>query len=184
MVGKSSTKPIRVDVRINGKPLSMEVDTGAAVSLISYKKLKQVLPRIKIKKTMVVLRTYTSEVIPVRGEVQVIVTYGEQKKLTLYVTRQEGPCLREWLTSIRLDWKTIGLAAMDTNQTRLHEMLKRYDVFQDELGTMKTIKAKLKLKENAIPKFHRPHTVPFAPVEQELNRLEGKGILQKVDHTK
>ena len=88
----------------------MEVDTGAAVSLISYKRLKQVLPRIKIRKTTVVLRTYTSEVIPVRGEVQVNVTYGEQKKLTLYVTKQEGPSLlgREWLTSIRLDWKTIG----------------------------------------------------------------------------
>ena len=72
MVGKSSTtKPIRVEVQISGKPLSMEVDTGAAVSLISYKRLKQVLPRIKIRKTTVVLRTYTSEVIPVRGEVQV-----------------------------------------------------------------------------------------------------------------
>ena len=183
MVGKSSTKPIRVEVRINGKPLSMEVDTGAAVSLISYKRLKQVLPRIKINKTSVVLRTYTSEIIPVRREVQVNVAYGEQrKKLTLYVTKQEGPCLlgREWLTSIRLDWKTIGLAAMDTNQMRLHEMLKRYDeVFQDELGTMKTIKAELKLKENATPKFHRPRTVPFAlrgAVEQELNRLEERNF--------
>ena len=190
MVGKSSTKPICVEVRINGKPLSMKVDTGATVSLISYKRLKQVLPRIKINKTSVVLRTYTSEIIPVRGEVQVNVTYGEQrKKLTLYVTKQEGPCLlgREWLTSIRLDWKTIGLAAMDTKQMRLHEMLKRYDeVFQDELGTMKTIKAELKLKENATPKFHRPRTVPFAlrgAVEQELNRLEEKGILRKVSHS-
>ena len=66
-------------------------------------------------------------------------------------------------------------------------MLKRYDeVFQDELGTMKTIKAKLKLKENATPKFHRPRTVPFAlkeAVEQELNRLEKKGILKRVDHS-
>lgn len=40
MVGKSSTKPIRVEVRVNSKPLLMEVDTGAAVSLISYKRLK------------------------------------------------------------------------------------------------------------------------------------------------
>ena len=190
MVGKSSTKPIRVEVRISGKPLSMEVDTGATVSLISYKRLKQVLPRIKINKTLVVLRTYTSEIIPVRGEVQVNVTYGEQrKKLTLHVTKQEGPCLlgREWLTSIRLDWKTIGLAAMDTNQMRLHEILKCYDeVFQDELGTMKTIKAELKLKENATPKFHCPCTMPFAlrgAVEQELNWLEEKGILRKVCHS-
>ena len=91
MVGKSSTKPIRVDVQINGKPLLMEVDTGAAVSLISYKKLKQVLPRIRIKKTTVVLRTYMSEVIPVQGEVQVMVTYGEQKKkLTLPCMSRDG----------------------------------------------------------------------------------------------
>ena len=193
MVGKSSTQPIRVEVKINGKPLSMEVDTGAAVSLISYRKLKQILPRIKINKTTVVLRTYTSEVIPVRGEVQVNVGYGEQKKkLTLYVTRQEGPCLmgREWLTSIRLDWKTIGLTVMDTCQIRLRSLLKRYDastvIFQDDLGTMKTIKAELKLKENATPKFHRPRPVPFAlkgAVEQELNRLEEKGILRKVSHS-
>ena len=190
IVGKSSTRPIRVEVQINGKPLLMEVDTGAAVSLISYKKLKQVLPRVVIKKTNVVLRTYTSEVIPVRGEVQVNVSYGEQKKLlTLYVTKQEGPCLmgREWLTSIRLDWKTTGLASINSSQTRLHQLLKRYDeVFQDDLGTMKTIKAELKLKENASPKFHRPRTVPFAlkeAVEQELNRLEEKGFIKKVSHS-
>ena len=94
---------------------------------------------------------------------------------------------REWLTSIRLDWKAIELAAMDTNQTRLNQVLKRYDeVFQDELGTMKTIKAKLKLKENATPKFHCSRTVPFAlkeAVEQELNRLEKKGVLTRVDHS-
>ena len=94
------------------------------------------------------------------------VAYSEQKrKLTLYVTKQDGPCLlgREWLTNIRLNWKTIGLATLDRNQTRLHEILKRYgEVFQDELGTMKTIKAELKLKENATPKFHRPRTVEHA----------------------
>ena len=156
---------------------------GCAVSLISYK-LKQVLPPVKIRKTTIVLRTYTSEVIPVRGEVQVNVTYGEQK-LTLYVTKQEGPSLlgREWLTSIRLDWKMIGL---DKVQRRLHEMLNRYsEVFQDDLGTMKEIKAELKLKENASPKFHHPRTVPFAlkgAVEQELTLLEDKGIL-KVSHS-
>ena len=61
---------------------------------------------------------------------------------------------------------------MDTNQRRLHDMLKRYEeVFWDELGTMKNIKAELKLTKNVTPKFHRPRTVPFAlrePVEQEL----------------
>ena len=55
-------------------------------------------------------------------------------------------------------------------------------MFQDELGTMKTIKAELKLKENATPKFHRLRTVPLAlrgAVERELNRLEEKGNFEK-----
>ena len=76
---------------------------------------------------------------------------------------------------------------MDATQTRLQEMLKCYEeVFRDELGTMKEIKAELKIKENVTPKFHRPRTVPFAlrgAVEQELNRLEEKGILKKVSHS-
>ena len=66
-------------------------------------------------------------------------------------------------------------------------MLKHYDeVFQDELGNMKTIKAKLRLKENATPKFYRPRRVPFAlkeAVGQELNRIEEKGILKRVKHS-
>ena len=175
---------------MNGKPLAMEVDTGAAVSLISYKRLKRVLPRISINKTTVVLRTYTSEVIPVRGEVLVNVQYGNQnKKLTLYVTLNEGPCLmgRDWLRSIRLDWRTIGLTLVDTTQTQLATLLKRHEeVFRDELGTMKSIKAELKLRENATPKFHRPRPVPFAlkgAVEEELKRLEEKGIVKKVRHS-
>ena len=189
-VGNSSTKPIHVEIQIDGKPISMEVDTGAAVSLMSQKKLKQALPGAKVKPTNVVLRTYTSEVIPVLGEVLVDVTYGQQsKKLTLYVTKRDGPCLmgREWLKSIRLDWKTIGLMTKDPTQTRLSSMVKRYEeVFRDELGTMKSSKAELKMKEDASPRFHRPRSVPFAlkgAIEQELASLEEKGILKKVNHS-
>ena len=39
-IEKLSTRPIRVELQLNGKPLAMEVDIGAAVSLISYKRLK------------------------------------------------------------------------------------------------------------------------------------------------
>ena len=190
VVEKLANRPIQVELQLDGKPVTMEVDTGAAVSLISEWTLKQVLPKAAIHNTTVVLRTYTSERIPVRGELQVMVQYGNQKKrLTLYVTKGEGPCImgREWLKSIRLDWRTIGLATMDATQTRLHTLLETYkEVFRDELGTMNSVKAELKLKENVTPRFHRPRPVPFAlkgAVEQELARLEEKGILKKVSHS-
>ncbi len=68
-VGKISTCPIRVELEVEGQPFMMEVDTGAAVSLISECQLQQ--PRAEPKMTSVVLRTYISEQIPVVGEVRV-----------------------------------------------------------------------------------------------------------------
>ena len=76
---------------------------------------------------------------------------------------------------------------MDTSRTQLHMLLETYkEVFQDELGTMNSVKAELKLNENVTPKFHRPWSVPFAlkgAAEQELAQLEEKGILKKVSHS-
>lgn len=73
----------------------------------------------------------------------------------------------------------IGLASLDTTP-KVETLLKEYnEIFQDELGTMNSIRASLKLKENATPRFCSPRPLPFAlkgPVEQELNRLEEAGI--------
>lgn len=171
------------------KTLEMEVDMGAAVSVISEQKLKEVLSRAVVKRHWWPW-TYTPEKVPMCGEVQVTPQYGSQsKRLTLYVIRGEGPCLlgQEWLCSIRLDWKTIGLTTAASGvKASLETVLNRYsEVFRDELGTVRPIQAKLKLKEDVMPKFYRPHLVPFAlkeEVERELKRLEQKGILKKVKH--
>ena len=66
MVGKRSNHPILVEVQVNGLELTMEVDTGAAVSIISEQRLK-VLLDAGIKAINVKLRTYTLERIPFVG---------------------------------------------------------------------------------------------------------------------
>ena len=72
----------------------MEVDTGAAVLMISEQGLRKILPHAEIKVTNVKLRTFTSERIPLQGVNRVTVKYGDQnKKLTLYVTKGDDPCL-------------------------------------------------------------------------------------------
>ena len=58
------------------------------------------------------------------------------------------------------------------------------DVFADGLGTVTTTEAKLSIDETATPKFCKPRPVPLAlraAVEQELDRLESDGVLEKVD---
>jgi len=65
-------------------------------------------------------------------------------------------------------------------------LLERYaDVFADGLGTMQHFQAKLHVKENTRPVFHRPKPVSFAikgTLEEELKNLESAGIIEKVSH--
>ena len=59
---------------------------------------------VEMKETNVVLKTYTGEIIPLVGEMFVIVEYGNQRKqLQLIITKNDGPSLfgRKW---IQLDW--------------------------------------------------------------------------------
>ena len=87
----------------------MEVDTGAAVSIVSectYRGLRSVT----LKKSRVFLRTYSAEPLVVLGEADVEVQYkGQPLKLRLIVVKGDGPSLmgREWIRRIEIDWKTL-----------------------------------------------------------------------------
>ena len=62
-----SSKPITVTPELNGKSLDMEVDTGAAVSLMSKTTQKKLFPQAKLQKTTMKLQTYTAEALSVLG---------------------------------------------------------------------------------------------------------------------
>ena len=112
-LGTGTTASIFVDMELNGKMVRMELDTGAAASLISECTKESLFPRAPLQKPEVALRTYPAEPIPVRGVLKVDVRYknyaGTQ---TLYVVAGEGSSLlgREWLRDIRLDWRSLRIA--------------------------------------------------------------------------
>lgn len=66
----------------------------------------------------------------------------------------------------------------------LQEVLDKYsEVFQDELGIVKEVTAKIHTNPGAIPKFHKARSVPFAlreKVEADLERLQKQGIIEPV----
>ena len=72
-IGKkwSSKKTLRIDIIVEGQIVKMELDTGAAVSLIPLNTCQQRFSHIPIKKTKARLRTYTGEQISLKGELQV-----------------------------------------------------------------------------------------------------------------
>ena len=185
-LGSKRTDPIVVEVSVGGILVSMEVDTGAAVSVMSLKQQQELFPAAPLQLTRFTLRTYTTERVEVVGELPVHVVYGNQERdLSLVIVKENGPALlgRDWLAHIRLDWPSLAYQSLCSLQ--LEELLqKREEVFREELGTVKSVQVTLKVKENTQPKFFRPCMVPFVvkdAIAKEIERLEAAGILEKVD---
>ena len=191
-VSKQNNDIIWVDLNVDGKPLKMELDTGSAVSIISFDLYQQKFNDNPLHETGLFLKTYTGENITPVGVLKVNVDYHNQRELLdLYVVKSKGPVLmgRDWLRKIRLDWCSIKSLQAPTAtlspKERLDTMLDKYsDVFEDKLGTFTSAKAKLTLKEDSQPRFLKARQMPYAlkpKVEEELRRLQNEGILNKVE---
>ncbi|XP_056008456.1 uncharacterized protein K02A2.6-like [Ostrea edulis] len=187
---------------IHNRKIRMELETGAAVSVMSQRKFREHFPDKvdSLKKTHLRLRTYTEEVLKPKGVARVPVTYGNQRKeLNLYVVQKDGPSLfgREWLAHITLDWPSIKSLSVATSKVsgtcskgtkhKLSEILGKHgQIFKDDMGTVKGIKASLKLKESAQPKFCKARPVAYSlkqKVEKELNKLVDSGVITKIDYS-
>ena len=130
-----STPPILIDLELNNRNIVMELDTGAAMSLISETIKKELFPTVNLRHSEVVLKTYTSEKITVLGEMDVDVKYGDQENtLTLLVIKGPGPSLigRNWMSHIHFNWSVIRNSDY---QNELEVLLEKYKpVFSDTLG--------------------------------------------------
>ena len=179
-----------VNLQLNGVPVTMEVDTGATVSLMSQDSQRCFFPEAVLDRPTVRLTTYTTEAIPVVGIMTVQVEYlSYVEPHTFYVVQGNGPTLlgRDWLQHVRLDWKRLGVAYVHDKLSALPEIMERHpDVFKEELGLMDQFTAKLAVKPGPRPRFCGPRPVPFAlkaAIEQDLDRLEETGVLEKVTHS-
>lgn len=87
---------------------------------------------------------------------------------------------------LRLNWRDIKAVSQHAVGS-LDYLLDKYgDIFVDELGTIKSFSAKLHVNPQEKPKFYKVRTVPYAlqsAIDDELDRLEREGILEKVTHS-
>ena len=63
-IGKPSVKPIRVDLKVLGKKLTLDVDTGAAVSILSEKVFQQLFSGVKLKPSLLLGNCLGHPVLP------------------------------------------------------------------------------------------------------------------------
>ena len=176
-VNDKSVKSFTVDLKLNGKLLCMELDTGATVSLVSEKTFHQLFPSTTLQPSSIQLHSYLGESITVVGQVEVEVNYGTQTvKLPLIVVSGDGPSLfgRDWMTKIQLNWKEIYTVKMEA---KLNDLLDRHStLFQPGLGTLKDYKAKIYVDLQAKPKFCKARQVPYSM------KSRGTGAVRKRRH--
>lgn len=72
------TSVIKIKQKIEGLRMEMEVNTGAAVFIISGELYRNKLSHIRLRHTNVVLKTYTGEVIQPEGVIKVRVKLNKQ----------------------------------------------------------------------------------------------------------
>lgn len=178
-------EPLEVDLQVEGQPTTMEVDTGAALSIVSEATYRRLWPQKTLQESRVKLHTYTGEPLNVLGSVEMDVHYQDQLvRLPLQVVQGNGPSLigRGWLQHIRLDWRKI----CTLSSSLLENVLQQHStVFREGLGTLEGFKAKIYVDPAVTPKFCKARPVPFAmraKVEAELDHLVQQGILTPVQH--
>jgi len=139
-----SNDKFMIDVSIEEKSLSMELDTGAALSSISYNDFKSLgLHDKRLFKTGVEMKTYTGEIIKPMGVAFVNCQYRNYnfhgKK---YVLRQRVEPIfgREWLREVKMDWADTKQVELESSK-QLDELLSAYkEIFKPEIGLIPTEK--------------------------------------------
>ena len=139
-VSQGLPKSYKTNVTVNGIPLQMKIDTGAAVSIISESTWKNKLKQPTLKPCSLVLKEYPDNHLHIEGCCEVQVQVGETiKQLELIVCEGNGVSLlgRNWLKEIRLDWSAIANAngTVKSKLSKLDSVLDKFkDVFTEELG--------------------------------------------------
>lgn len=188
MLSDTEKQSFRVNFTVNQQDLLMEIDTGAAVSIISQQEYRRSFAHLPLEGARVKLKTYTGECIPVLGQFTATVQYEDQvNELPLIVVKGNGPnlCGRNWLQKVKLNWKIIRHVSKQPGS--IQEVLDKYsEVFKDELGTLKDIKATISVKPDVPPKFFKSRPLPFAMkerVEKEIDRLEKANVISPVKYS-
>ena len=203
IIDDSLPRPYSIMLEMNGRDVGMVVDTGSCSTLLSEDVWKQ-LGNPKLHRDGRCLRSYTGHPVPVLGLAALKVNHNGQKvTLVARVVRGSAKTAnllgRDWLKVLQLDWHSLVGHVSDVEQKtcrnltksssqKFSKLLATYEeLFAEELGRCKDFEAEIYMDKEAVPKFFKPRSLPFAQREavgKELDRMEKRGIIEKVPYAK
>ena len=132
---------------IDGQPIQMELDTGAAVSVMPQSTFAQLKHQPPLKQTTVKLKTFSGELMKPIGVAAVKVDINGQSAIVdLYITKTGiNPLFgRSWLRKLKINWseiKNLHTASRSTHDKLKDLLAKHENVFKDEIGDLKGFEA-------------------------------------------
>ena len=137
---------IQLTVYIEGKPVLMELDFGATISILSSSTWTKLFPGQELKRTNTVLKTFSGEQLQPISCTDVNVRYKSQSAtLLILVLEGEGQDLfgRNWLEYILIDWQSMHQVKED----KLHTTLARHEkIFPEGVGKVKDMRQRFMLR--------------------------------------
>ena len=191
----SSARSTMVSLQVNDVPLQFELDTGTLHTIVSHRDWQR-LGSPQLRPTTLTLTCYGGQSLVVRGESVVSVRHGQQRHdLSLVVIDNDGPPLLglHWIRTLRLDLNLLVLAT-PSDSLPVHSLIPTDDlsrirhqfrhVLNTQLGHCTKVQAHIHLRVDAVPRFFKPRSIPFAYIEgvkTEIQRNVAAGILERVD---
>lgn len=187
-------KPFMVDLKINNKPLRMQLDTGCSDTIISEATWRELnrTGQIILEPSEIMLTTWTHEQVRVLGVATVTVEFQRCRKQLRILVGEGGVSLlgRNWMEALGMH-----IAGVNKLEIRQHspeglrqQLVQEFpEVFDGKMEGHKGPTVNIRLKEGCSPKFMKYRQVPWAlkpQVEAELDKLVQQGVLTPIQHSK
>nr|XP_034959630.1 uncharacterized protein K02A2.6-like [Zootoca vivipara] len=183
-------RKLHVTVLIEGASCDMEIDTGSAMSIVSWSTLKRLLPRLskrQLDQHRVHLRDYQGNDIPIVGVGRFWVVFKEfLGLLQLVVVEGPRPTLLglEWFDALGMEVTGINSISNAETEALINDFA---EVFDGTLGQYTGTPISFSLDPQVTPIRLKPRRVPFAlkaKMDEQLDKLIAQGVLEPVDHAK
>ena len=165
------------------------MDTGSVVTLINEVTWRNSLDAPALKPASLELKSYSHGKVPLLGESDASVEInGQRTEFCARVVKGKARIVlgRDLLCQVLLDWQSI-FAVYIPKEKKLKTVLVEFnEVFVEETGLCKGVKARINMKSDATPTFRKARPLPYAmkkKVENEHDRLEQKGIITPVQYS-
>lgn len=193
---RDDTEKFFAKIEIEGSPCTLEVDSGATRTLVPVSLFRKLCPRHKLQPTNKIFRACNQATFKPLGFTTVTVKYNEtESREVLFVVPDEFPALlgRPWIRRLNIHLSDLDnvntVDAPQETEEELNAFVKHITgkyapTFQQKVGKIPKVQAKLELRPNAKPIALKARNMILAlkkPVEEELTRLESEGIISKVE---